>query len=79
MAAEKGHVEAVRALLLHDADAAARDQDGSTPLHVAAENQQSAVVQELLGHGVDPDAENAVSTPTPSSNVRRRGNSTFGA
>lgn len=38
-----------------------RDSQGNTPLHTAAQHQQTKLVQLLLDHGADPDAENSVS------------------
>lgn len=38
----------------------AKDVNGNTPLHVAAQNQQTGLVQLLLETGADPDSENMV-------------------
>jgi ankyrin repeat protein len=49
-------------LLLHQegVEKEARDEDGNSPLHVAAENQQTLTVQLLLDTGCPTDPENAV-------------------
>lgn len=60
IACEKGHADVTEYLLAHDADVEARDQSGNTPLHIAAQNQQTKVVQILLDAGTDPDPENLV-------------------
>lgn len=61
MACEKGHADVTEYLLSHDANMETRDNSGNTPLHVAAQNQQTRIVQLLLDSGADPDPENAVS------------------
>lgn len=38
----------------------ATDNCENTPLHLASEHQQTSLVQLLLEHGADPDAENQV-------------------
>ncbi|XP_067013124.2 transient receptor potential channel pyrexia [Anabrus simplex] len=45
--------EIVRLLLNHQADVDARDKYGCTPLHIAALNEQSDCVSELLEHDAD--------------------------
>lgn len=62
MACERGHAEVAEYLLAHDADMEARDNGGNTPLHSAAQNQQTRLVQLLLDSGADPDSENLVSS-----------------
>ncbi|KAI9879308.1 MAG: hypothetical protein M1830_008959 [Pleopsidium flavum] len=52
-AAENGHLEAVRILLVHGAAANLHSQYGKTPLHFAAEKGHQAVIQVLLAAGVD--------------------------
>lgn len=47
-------------LLAHEADVEARDAQGNTPLHLAAQQQQTRLVQILLESGADPDPENSV-------------------
>ncbi|GLH07995.1 Ankyrin repeat and KH domain-containing protein mask, partial [Gryllus bimaculatus] len=55
---DKGHVEMVELLLRRDVDVSARDGDGNTALHAAAENQQTRCVQLLLERGCPPDPAN---------------------
>lgn len=50
----------VQLLLGHETDMETRDVSGNTPLHVAAQNQQTRIVEILLEAGADPDAENEV-------------------
>lgn len=57
----KGHGEVAELLLANEADMEAKDVNGNTPLHVAAQNQQTGLVQLLLETGADPDSENLVS------------------
>lgn len=47
-------------LLANEADVEARDEEGNTPLHVAAQNQQTELVHMLLDGGADADSENQV-------------------
>lgn len=61
MSCERGHAEVTEYLLAHEADLEARDSTGNTPLHIAAQHQQTKLVQLLLDSGSDPDPENSVS------------------
>jgi len=65
LAARQGNAEQVRKLL--QADPAARDQRtalGSTPLHLAAMNPDTAVLRALLAAGANPNArDNDGATP----------------
>lgn len=61
MACERGHCDVSELLLSHEADMEAKDISGNTPLHVAAQHQQTELVQILLEAGADPDSENSVS------------------
>jgi len=51
IALSSGHPEVVEFLLEHGADPNIKNNDGSTPLHYAADN--SKVVEVLLEHGAD--------------------------
>jgi ankyrin repeat protein len=58
-AAKNGDAESVRALLANDASLiAARDKDGSTPLHCAVWKGHQSVVAELIKAGADVNAHN---------------------
>lgn len=61
MACERGHCDVTELLLSHEADMEAKDINGNTPLHVAAQHQQTKIVQILLDANADPDSENLVS------------------
>lgn len=65
LAAERGHLEAVRVLLKYGASVTARDGlDQATPLHAAAEAGHTEVAIELVHHGAELEAR-AVSGQTP--------------
>jgi ankyrin repeat protein len=53
MAAEAGHVAAVRLLLSHGADVGLADKEGFTPVFAAAARGHLRVQNELIQHGVD--------------------------
>jgi len=55
MAAQEGHVKAVRYLVEHGADKDKADELGRTPLIIAADNDHLAVVQYLVEQGADKD------------------------
>lgn len=57
IAAERGLVDVMRALLDKGADPDARDFEGETPLHLAALKDQSRAINLLLAHGADIDAQ----------------------
>ena len=56
MAAANGHLDSLRLLLFHGANASARDHFGDAPLHVAARQGDAVIVDELLRHGAPVDA-----------------------
>jgi len=65
-AAERGDVEAVRALLAADPDLVrARDETGATALHVAAFHGHHAVADVLLAAGADVNARDGMYDATP--------------
>ena len=65
IAAMRGHIEVVRALLDAGADANSLDRRGATPLHHAAGEGMADMVQLLLDRGANPNyrEENWNSTP----------------
>jgi len=48
-----------------DHDVNARDLDGKTPLHYAAEQEQSQIVHALLDAGADPNIQERIHGNTP--------------
>lgn len=58
LAAEKGHADVVRMLLICDADAGMQSGTHMTPAHFAAGSGHLAVLSLLLQHGVDLEARN---------------------
>ncbi|MBQ7652472.1 MAG: ankyrin repeat domain-containing protein, partial [Victivallales bacterium] len=60
MAAENNLERSVHQLLLHGADATAKDRHGVTPLHIAAKSSfNPAIFNLLLEHGANPNALNS--------------------
>merc|ERR1719319_1927137 len=67
-----GQVGEVKSLIDHGADVSAVDEDGMTPLHLAAIEGKPRIVRTLLNLGADPNAQ----TPyfeTPLHMAARRG------
>lgn len=60
LAAEAGHVEALRLLLARGAPVDAADADGWTPLHLAALGGHAAAAQALLAAGATVDARSSL-------------------
>ncbi|CAM9221384.1 unnamed protein product [Ectocarpus fasciculatus] len=60
LAAEKGHVDILRALVKHGADVAAVDNDQDTALHVAAQFNRAEVIDALVDMGTNIEAHNAI-------------------
>ena len=72
MAAQKGHVDVVTALLEHNADPnKAMTDDGATPLAVAAQKGHVDVVTVLLQHNADAN-KTAIDGATPLHCIRSR-------
>ncbi|CAI7989108.1 E3 ubiquitin-protein ligase MIB2 [Geodia barretti] len=59
-AAAEGSINAVRVLLHHKADVAARDIDGKTPLHTATHVNRYQIAKVLLDEGSDVNARSSV-------------------
>ena len=49
--------ERIKKLLEEGTDPNIRDGDGNTPLHFAASKGCAEIARPLLGHGVDPNAQ----------------------
>ena len=58
IAAEKGHLEIMEALVDSGASVNIQDNDGNTPLHVATKQQKSKSTALLLSMGCDPTIRN---------------------
>ena len=56
LAAGYGHYDIGRALIKHNANTTARDNDGGTPLHLACQHGHVEMVRFLLNHGANPKA-----------------------
>eukprot|EP00929_Paragymnodinium_shiwhaense_P096067 TRINITY_DN5752_c0_g1_i2.p1 TRINITY_DN5752_c0_g1~~TRINITY_DN5752_c0_g1_i2.p1 ORF type:complete len:1121 (-),score=260.30 TRINITY_DN5752_c0_g1_i2:122-3382(-) len=63
-AARDGEDNAVRMLLLAGADAAATDEHGVAPLHLASEAGHEGIVAQLLSSGALPDAATSGTRPS---------------
>lgn len=57
LAAEEGHLEAVKTLIKYGADPKSRNSGGSTALHRASQNGHIECMEELLKGGADINAE----------------------
>ncbi|MGH2524697.1 MAG: ankyrin repeat domain-containing protein, partial [Anaerolineales bacterium] len=58
LAAQWGQKETLELLLAHGADATARDQHGSTPLHImAGHSTRTEIAELLLTHGANLNAQ----------------------
>jgi ankyrin repeat protein len=73
VAAERGYVDAVKALLSGGADIRAKATKGWTALHLAAQNGHGEVVARLLEHDVDINAQGGRVGQTPLYNAAFRG------
>ena len=73
-AAQRGDVEAVRALLREGADVNAAQSDGTSALHWAAVNDDAAVIEVLLYAGANTEATTRLGGYTPLHLAARRGN-----
>ncbi|CAM9730030.1 unnamed protein product [Ectocarpus sp. 8 AP-2014] len=60
LAAEKGHVDILRALVKHGADVTAVDNDRDTALHVAAQFNRAEVIDALVDMGTNIEASNRI-------------------
>ena len=56
-AIEKGNIEAVKQHLAADADVNAKDEEGLTPLHLAASWGHKEVAELLIANGADVNAK----------------------
>ena len=68
LAASYGHIDVVRLLLEHNADANSQDNIGYTPLHDVIRSdsfkaERTQMVQLLLKHGANPNARSRLKTP----------------
>jgi len=63
IACRRGHLDAVRALLVANADVDARDKDGDTALHIASAGGHWKIVKILLEKGADVHAEDRWGEP----------------
>src|SRR5689334_21418156 len=65
-AAKRGDVERLRsAIRANAASVKAKDEDGRTPLHIAAMHGRLAAAQILLARGADPTASESTVEATP--------------
>ncbi|CAM9423641.1 unnamed protein product [Ectocarpus sp. 8 AP-2014] len=60
LAAEKGHVDVLRALVKHGADVTAVDNGRDTALHVAAQFNRAEVIDALVDMGTNIEASNRI-------------------
>ena len=63
LAAGEGHKEIVELLISEGADMNAKDIDGETPLHRAAERKQTGIAELLIDKGSDVNAVGKYGTP----------------
>ncbi|PKS11382.1 hypothetical protein jhhlp_003145 [Lomentospora prolificans] len=76
-AAGGGHVAVLQRLLEAGAQVDAKDNDGSTPLHLASRNGYDTIVQQLLKAGAQVDAKRKFGGSTPLHLASRHGHDTI--
>ena len=74
IAIESNQMDCAQALIDHQADVNAADQDGQTPLHIAVENANVQCLKQLVRHGANVNATNKKGETPPAHSCQSRQN-----